>query len=273
MPPRKKRCQGSQKAQLVFHQQPLEGPKHCYRSPQLPITYTRQVASKPFDHDTVTSWVSPQFDIPTESWFPVNRKRHKRDQARHSSRKCTTSKFPHLMFENPQSSSSSATLGIPSTRECPNQSEKDSSRRPLVPMLSPQSAGELSAHALQNLPYVFIPPDIQTPESSSVQEGPISPDQRENSFLNCFHTSTPKSPEPGPVLVKDTPEEKYGIKVTWRRRQHLLTYLRERGRLSKSPFLAKNWLGFSGINGLKKLIAGFHRVAKVTLPAHRRVYQ
>ncbi|XP_073078987.1 RAD9, HUS1, RAD1-interacting nuclear orphan protein 1 isoform X1 [Manis javanica] len=184
--------------------------------------------------------VSPQFDIPTESWFPVNRKRHKRDQARHSSRKCTTSKFPHLMFENPQSSSSSATLGIPSTRECPNQSEKDSSRRPLVPMLSPQSAGELSAHALQNLPYVFIPPDIQTPESSSVQEGPISPDQRENSFLNCFHTSTPKSPEPGPVLVKDTPEEKYGIKVTWRRRQHLLTYLRERGRLSKSPFLAKN---------------------------------
>lgn len=57
MPPRKKRRQTSQKAQLLFHQQPLEGPKHCYRSPQLPITHTRQVPSKPIDHNTITSWV------------------------------------------------------------------------------------------------------------------------------------------------------------------------------------------------------------------------
>ncbi|XP_057413020.1 RAD9, HUS1, RAD1-interacting nuclear orphan protein 1 [Balaenoptera acutorostrata] len=240
MPPRKKRRQISQKPQLLFYQQPLEGPKHCYESPQLPITHTRQVPSKPVDHSTITSWVSPQFDTTAESWFPVNRKHHHRDQARRSSRKSTSSKFPHLTFESPQSSASSARPGIPLIRDCPSQPEKDISGRPLVPMLSPQSCGELSAHALQNFPYVFIPPDIQSPESSG-QGGPIPSEQRENSLPSCsLHTSTPKSPEPGPVLVKDTPEDKYGIKVTWRRRRHLFTYLRERGKLSRSQFLVKN---------------------------------
>ncbi|XP_029061786.1 RAD9, HUS1, RAD1-interacting nuclear orphan protein 1 [Monodon monoceros] len=240
MPPRKKRRQISQKPQLLFCQQPLEGPKHCYGSPQLPITHTRQVPSKPVDDSTITSWVSPQFDTTAESWFPVNRKRHCRDQARRSSRQSTSSKFPHLTFESPQSSASSARPGIPLVRDCPGQPEKDISGRPLVPMLSPQSCGELSAHALQNFPYVFIPPDIQSPESSG-QGGPIPSVQRENSLPSCsLHTSTPKSPDPGPVLVKDTPEEKYGIKVTWRRRRHLFTYLRERGKLSRNQFLVKN---------------------------------
>ncbi|XP_039092232.1 RAD9, HUS1, RAD1-interacting nuclear orphan protein 1 isoform X1 [Hyaena hyaena] len=252
MPPRKKRCQGSQKAQLLFLQQPLEGPKHHYGSERLPVTHTRQVPSKPIDRNTITSWVSPQFDTTGESWFPVNQKRHHRNQARHSSRKSTASRFPHLTFESP-SSSSSATLGIPLTRECANQSEKCISGRPLVPVLSPQSCGELSAHTLQNLPYVLMPPDIQTPESSFVKEGPIPSDQRENSLPSCsFHTSTPKSPDPGPVLVKDTPEEKYGIKVTWRRRHHLFTYLRERGKLNKNQFLVKNSLDFSDTSNLKK---------------------
>lgn len=57
MPPRKKRCQPSRKAQLLFQQEPLEGPKHHYGSPQRPITHTRQVSSKPIDHNTITSWV------------------------------------------------------------------------------------------------------------------------------------------------------------------------------------------------------------------------
>lgn len=243
MPPRKKRRQTSQKAQLLFHQQPLEGPKHRYRSPQLPITHTRQVPSKPIDHNTITSWVSPQFDTTAESWFLANRKgKHQhRDQPRHSNRKSATSRFPHLTFESPQPSSSSATLGGPLIQQSPNHSVKDISGRPIVPMLSPPSYGEMSAHELQNLPYMFIAPDIQTPESSSVKQVGLPPDQKENSLPSCsLHTSTPESPEPGPVLVKDTPEEKYGVKVTWRRRQHLLTYLRERGKLSKSQFLVKN---------------------------------
>ncbi|XP_059040491.1 RAD9, HUS1, RAD1-interacting nuclear orphan protein 1 isoform X1 [Mustela lutreola] len=253
MPPRKKRRQRSQKGQLLFQEPPLEGPKHHYGSPQLTITHTRQVPSKPIDHNTITSWVSPQFDTTAEGWFPVNQKRHHRNQARHSSRKSTTSKFPHLTFESALPSSGSAALGMPLARECPGQSEKRISGRSLVPVLSPQSYGEVSAHVLQNLPYVFIPPDIQTPESSFVKEGPVSPNQRECSLLSgSFHTSTPKSPEAGPVLVKDTPEEKYGIKVTWRRRRHLFTYLRERGKLNKNQFLVKNSLDSSDSSSLEK---------------------
>ncbi|XP_011909565.1 PREDICTED: RAD9, HUS1, RAD1-interacting nuclear orphan protein 1 isoform X2 [Cercocebus atys] len=226
MPPRKKRRQPSQKAQLLFHHQPLEGPKHSCASTQLPITHTRQV--------------SPDFDTTAGSLFPAYRKHHHQNRARQSSRKSTTSKFPHLTFESPQSSNSE-TLGIPLIRECPSESEKDVSRRPLVPVLSPQSCGDMSAQALQSLPYVFIPPDIQTPESSSVKEELIPRDQKENSLPSCsLHTGTPDSPEPGPVLVEDTPEDKYGIKVTWRRRQHLLAYLRERGKLSRSQFLVKS---------------------------------
>ncbi|KAM9229733.1 RAD9, HUS1, RAD1-interacting nuclear orphan protein 1 isoform 1-T2 [Dugong dugon] len=241
MPPRKKRRWRSQKAPLLFHQQPLEGPKPCCGSPQLPISRTRQVPSKPIDHNTITSWVLPQFDTTAQSCLQVYRKRHHQDQARHSSRKSTTSKFPQLTFESPQSSSSSVTLGIPLIRDPPKQSEKDISRTPLVPILSPQSCGELSVHTLQSPPYVFIPPDIQTPGSSSVKEKPISPDQKENRLPGCaLHTSIPKSPEPGPILVKDTPQEKYGIKVTWRRRQNLLACLRKRGKLSRSQFLVKN---------------------------------
>ncbi|XP_049738167.1 RAD9, HUS1, RAD1-interacting nuclear orphan protein 1 [Loxodonta africana] len=240
MPPRKKRSQHSRKAPLLFHQQPLEGPKHHCGSPQLPISHTRQVPSKPIDHNTITSWVLPQFDTTAESCFQVYQKRGHQAQARHSSRKSTTSKFPHLTFESPQSSSSSATLGIPLIRESPEQSVKIS-RRPLVPVLSPQSCGEPSVHTLESPAYVFLPPDIQTPGSSPVKEKPILPDQKENSLPSCsLRTSTPKSPDPGPVLVKDTPQEKYGIKVTWRRRQNLLACLRERGRLSRSQFLVKN---------------------------------
>nr|XP_020042709.1 RAD9, HUS1, RAD1-interacting nuclear orphan protein 1 [Castor canadensis] len=227
MPPKKRPQQRSLKAKLLFHQQPLEGPKHPCVLPQHPITHTLQVPSKTIDHSTITSWVTPQFDTTAENRLLAPQKHHHRDRPKHSSRK-STRKFPHLAFERPQSSSS-------------NQSEKNiSRRRPLVPVLSPQSCGDLSVHALQSLPYVCTPPDIQTPESS-VKDNTIPPDQRENSLPRCIlHTGTTKSPEPGPVLVKDTPEDKYGIKVTWRRRRHLFAHLKEKGKLSRSQFLAKS---------------------------------
>lgn len=236
MPPKKRRQRQSCKAQLLFHQQPLKGPKH-YESLQQPITHTVQVPSKPIDQDTITSWVLPQFDTTAESQFPVHRKHRSRDQTRRLTRR-STCKFPCLTFESPQSSSSE-TLLISVNREEPCQSEKDAPRRPLVPLLSPQSGGEPSLHALQSLPHVFMPPDIQTPEAS-VREDSISPDQKENRLPgSILGPRIPSSPEPGPVLVKDTPEEKYGIKVTWRRRRHLFAYLKARGKLDKSQFLVK----------------------------------
>ncbi|KAL6063991.1 hypothetical protein STEG23_028511, partial [Scotinomys teguina] len=56
MPPKKRLQRQPRKGQLLFHQQPLEGPKHHYDSLQQPITNTVQVPSKPIDQDTITSW-------------------------------------------------------------------------------------------------------------------------------------------------------------------------------------------------------------------------
>lgn len=236
MPPKKRRCPRSRKPQLLFYQQPLEGPKHHYESPRRPLTRTLQVPSKPIDKDVITSWVSPQFDATAESHFPAHQKHH-RDWARHATRK-SACRFPPLTFESPESSNSE-TLVISLNRESPLQSEKDTPRRPLVPMFSPQSYGEPSMHAPQSLPHVFIPPDIQTPDTSPVREDPVSQDQRENIRPRSILAGAPDSPEPGPVLVKDTPEDMYGIKVTWRRRRHLFAHLKEKGKLSRSQFLVK----------------------------------
>lgn len=235
MPPKKRQQRQSHKAQLQFHYQPLEGPKH-HESLQRPITHTVRVPSKPIDQGTISSWVLPQFDTTAESQLPAHRKRRPQDQTKPLTRR-STCKFPQLTFESPPSSSSETVISL--NREEPCLSEKDTPRRPLVPLLSPQSCGELSVHAPQSLPHVFIPPAIQTP-GSSVREEPASPDQKENSLPGCIlGPGAPNSPEPGPVLVKDTPEEKYGLKVTWRRRRHLFAYLKERGKLDKSQFLVK----------------------------------
>ncbi|XP_004710539.1 RAD9, HUS1, RAD1-interacting nuclear orphan protein 1 [Echinops telfairi] len=239
MPPRKKRGQSCQKSPLLFHQQPVEGPKHHHGLPQLPVTNPRRVPSKPIDQRTIASWVLPQFGMTTENGFHVHRKRQRREQKRRPSRKSTTSKFPHLTFESPPSSSSSEAPGVPLARECPCPPEQDISTRPLVPLLSPQSCEDLSLQTLQSPGYAFIPPDIHTPEPA--KEEAIPSNQGGNRHPGySLRTSTPKHPKPGPILVKDTPEDKYGIKVTWRRRQHLLACLRESGKLSRSQFLVNN---------------------------------
>ncbi|KAM4819639.1 RAD9, HUS1, RAD1-interacting nuclear orphan protein 1 isoform 1-T2 [Thomomys bottae] len=231
MPPKRRCHRRSLRAPLLFQQQPLEAPRHLFHPPQPPAARTVQVPSKPVDQSAITSWVSPQFDTTAESRFPAHQKPH-RHQARSSSRK-SSCRFPQLTFEVPQCPSSE-TSGIPVTPQGPsNHPEKAvSRRRPLVPLLSPQSSEDMSAQSLHSLPHVFVPLDIQTPEAAF-----IPPDQKENSPSTCIlHAATPKRREPGPVLVKDTPEEKYGVKVTWQRRRHLLAYLSERGKLSRSQF-------------------------------------
>ncbi|XP_072510136.1 RAD9, HUS1, RAD1-interacting nuclear orphan protein 1 isoform X2 [Notamacropus eugenii] len=188
--------------------------------------------------------VSPQFEK-TGDWLPVYQKQHQvpynLQNLAKVSRKATKKRFPPLSFESSVSSSSEAALDNLSVMDFPIQCPKDTARKSLVPLLSPQSCAELSSHDLQNSGYMVIPPDIQTPEQSPVKDsGHIPTDQRQHMRKSCpLLMDPPKSPDPGPVLVADTPEEKYGLKVTWRRRYQLLTYLREKGKLSMSQFLVK----------------------------------
>ncbi|XP_044534324.1 RAD9, HUS1, RAD1-interacting nuclear orphan protein 1 isoform X2 [Gracilinanus agilis] len=246
MPPRKKGKGQPRKTQLVFREGPLDGPKHPYGSPQPAAALPRHAPIKRIDHKTITSWVSPQFKNTVEDWLPAYPKQQQvpynlRNLAKGSSRKVTKNRFPPLSFESSESSPSEAALDSLSVTKCPMQNPKDTAHRPLVPVFSPQSCGELSPHDLQTPGYMFIPPGIQTPEQSPVKNsGQIPTGSRQQMRRSCpLLMHPPKSPDPGPVLVADTPEENYGLKVTWRRRYKLLMYLRERGKLSMSQILVK----------------------------------
>lgn len=75
------------------------------------------------------------------------------------------------------------------------------------------------------------PPDVDTPKAAQERSSDPHP-----TFLNLFQPRSftlPRS-QPPDILVADTPERDYGLKVTWRRRRSLLFLLKERGHLSDS---------------------------------------
>ena len=75
------------------------------------------------------------------------------------------------------------------------------------------------------------PPDVDTPkirqEGSSCSSSP---------FVHPLlgQPCTPPCNQQPDILVTDTPERDYGVKVTWRRRKGLMLMLKERGHLSES---------------------------------------
>ncbi|XP_070848511.1 RAD9, HUS1, RAD1-interacting nuclear orphan protein 1 [Chaetodon trifascialis] len=78
------------------------------------------------------------------------------------------------------------------------------------------------------------PPDVDTPKV--IQEG--SSDSSPTSLhLLLPQSCTPPYNQPPDILVADTPERDYGLKVTWRRRRSLMLFLKERGHLSDSNAL------------------------------------
>ncbi|CAG6020909.1 unnamed protein product [Menidia menidia] len=78
------------------------------------------------------------------------------------------------------------------------------------------------------------PPDVDTPKiRHDGSSCPSSP----SVHLLLAQPCTPPSNQPPHILVADTPERDYGIKVTWRRRMGLMFMLKERGHLSESDWL------------------------------------
>lgn len=80
-------------------------------------------------------------------------------------------------------------------------------------------------------------PDVDTPkviqEESSCPPSPAV-------HLLLAELCTPPCNQPPDILVADTPERDYGLKVTWRRRRGLMLLLKDRGHLSDSDVLIKN---------------------------------
>lgn len=84
---------------------------------------------------------------------------------------------------------------------------------------------------------VSSPPDVDTPNAVE-ERSSCSPFPSVHSLL--AQPCTPPHNWPPDILVADTPERDYGLKVTWRRRRGLMLLLKERGHLSDSDMLIHN---------------------------------
>ncbi|XP_036624700.1 RAD9, HUS1, RAD1-interacting nuclear orphan protein 1-like [Trichosurus vulpecula] len=246
MPRRKKSNGPPRKAQLLFLERPLEGRKYGGGSPRPCPAPSRIVPLRPAARNTRPAWVSPQFKKPLGSWLPVVRKRPLLPPRRRlpfqlggpawrrrSLRRARTCWFPPLTFKNflpgpGTGPGAQFSLRAAATqREAPGLEEHEEARRPPILPPSPKSCAPRRSH----------PPNPETPGlPSAVGETADTGDQGRGPCP--LHLDRPQTPPPGPPpLVVDTPEEKYGLKVTWRRRYHLVSFLRERGKLSLSQIL------------------------------------
>uniref|UniRef100_A0A7M4F5M6 RAD9-HUS1-RAD1 interacting nuclear orphan 1 n=1 Tax=Crocodylus porosus TaxID=8502 RepID=A0A7M4F5M6_CROPO len=257
MPPKKKRTHKSKKPELLFLERPREGSVHHYGS-SLPLAENpRCVPTRPVDQNASTEWVSPQFETTlligfkgkegkkqkhVTKNFQIQEKSYGFLQGGGAGQKLAVCRFPSLTFENPRTS----------TCICPGHSKTNAKGCRAQPKTgsatkasNPKSFQERTSQSpIQELE-IFSPPDIQTPELSSVrsigQSGTVSP---VNTFPLYAHSDVNVCADrleslDSTSLVKDTPEHQYGVKVTWRQRPHLMKYLREKGRLSNSDIMVK----------------------------------
>ncbi|NWJ08609.1 RHNO1 protein, partial [Crypturellus undulatus] len=251
MPPKKKRTHKARKAELVFLERPREGPLHSWEPP-LPLAENpRHVPTKPVDQNTSTAWVCPQFETLEPISLKGCQKSHRAQNwdANHSflhqggaCRKVIPSKFSPLTFEaleghvrhfsdRPDHSRKKACV---SYRQPPKRTVAKAS----IQADNPKNVGELSASPVAQSvePEVSSCPDTPTqnlPPGRNCSCSSTLP-QRSGCAWLLRNVLAPSIDPPGgedlaTVLVADTPEHAYGVKVTWRQRPHILQYLRERG--------------------------------------------
>ncbi|NXA38274.1 RHNO1 protein, partial [Eudromia elegans] len=249
--PRKKKCtHKARKAELVFLERPREGPIRSCESPVPLAENPRHVPTKPVDQNTSTAWVCPQFETSEPVSLKGCQRSHRAQNwdANHSAhqggagRKVIPCKFPPLTFETaegrarhcsdrPARSRKNACLP---RRQPPKRAEAKAN----VQADSPKNVGELpwSPGAQPVEPEVFTCPDTQTQNLPAGRHGSCSspsPQTRGRAWL--LHGTLASAADPtgredlATVLVADTPEHAYGVRVTWRQRPHVLQYLRERG--------------------------------------------
>ncbi|KFQ17630.1 RAD9, HUS1, RAD1-interacting nuclear orphan protein 1, partial [Merops nubicus] len=254
MPPKRKRAQQARRAELVFLESPREGPVHCCETPLPSAENPRRVPTKPLGQNTAAAWVCPQFETTKSEVLKVCQKKHRgprkpqNQDANHSllhaggaCQKATACKFRPLTFENTE-----GYAGHPSA--CLNCSGKNTRCSHSQPKKGRAAKANIQVNSLENCreilllpasqavePEVFSPPDVETPEVPSTRSW-----RRSSTLPRSSHTRHPekglalgvdpcRGGESAAVLVKDTPEHEYGVRVTWRQRPHLLKYLRERG--------------------------------------------
>ncbi|NWT52600.1 RHNO1 protein, partial [Erythrocercus mccallii] len=251
MPPKKTCIHKARKAELIFLERPRAGPIHCYETPLRLAENPRRVPTRPVDQNTAAAWVCPQFDTTKSVLLKACQKKHRgprkpcNQDANHSSfhaggacRGAVACRFPPLTFENPKGCAVPL-LDDPNcfrkNAQCSdNQPKKVTAANANIQVRSPENGGEpapqpVEQEALSPPPYVEA---AQVPSPSNGRCGNTL-SQRSHAWHPekelAFGIDPCGSGEAAAVLVTDTPEHEYGVKVTWRRRPHIMKYLREQG--------------------------------------------
>ncbi|NWU39098.1 RHNO1 protein, partial [Hylia prasina] len=246
MPPKK--THKTRKAELIFLERPRAGPIHCYETPLHLAENPRRVPTKPVDQSSSAAWVCPQFDTTKSVLLKACQKKKHRGphkprnrDANHSSFHAggaVACRFPPLTFETPEGRAVPPLDDPNSLRKNPqcshNQPEKGTAANANIQVRSPENCGQPAPHPVEQ-EVLSPPPDADAAQVPSPSNG------------RCCNTLSQRSPawhpekelafgidpcergEAAAVLVTDTPEHEYGVKVTWRRRPHIMKYLREQG--------------------------------------------
>ncbi|NXL66232.1 RHNO1 protein, partial [Chordeiles acutipennis] len=251
MPLKKKCTHKARKSELVFLEKPREGSVHCYETPLRSAKNPRRVPTKPVDQHTSAAWVCPQFETTKLVVFKACPNKH-RDPHKPQNRDTNhsllhaggasrrASKFPPLTFENPEGyavhPSDSPSCSRKNTQCCHSPPEKRGAAKANTQVNSPGNCGERPLPPARQAaqPQGFSPPHAETAQAPSIGNRPCGGALPRT---QAWHPEEEGASGAGPcgggeaaaVLVPDTPEQEYGVRVTWRRRPRLMRYLRERG--------------------------------------------
>ncbi|NWX33834.1 RHNO1 protein, partial [Notiomystis cincta] len=249
MPPKKNCTRKTRKAELVFLERPWAGPIHCYETPLHLAENPRCVPTKPADQNSA-AWVCPQFDTTKSAVLKACQKRHRgphkpyNQDANQSSfhaggacRGAVACRFPPLTFENPEGRAVRPlddTNRLRKNAQCSHkQSKKGTAANANIHVKSSENCGEPAPQPVEQ--------EVLSPAAAEATQVPSPRNRRcSNTLLQSSHAWHPEKElafgidpcggeESAAVLVTDTPEHEYGIKVTWRRRPHITKYLQEQG--------------------------------------------
>ncbi|NXK41653.1 RHNO1 protein, partial [Piprites chloris] len=250
MPPKKKCTHKARKTELVFLEKPRTGPIHCYETP-LPLAQNpRRVPTKPIDQSTSAAWVCPQFETNNPVVLKACQKKHRgpckpqNQDANHSllhaggpCRRAAACKFPPLTFEKPEGHAGQPWDHPKRSRkdtQCSHsQLKKGTAANANIQVQGPENCREPALQPVEGEASTL--PDAETPQVPSLKNWRCSNTLSQSSDTwhpekeLAFGTDPCGRVKSAAPLVTDTPEHEYGVKVTWRRRPHLMKYLRERG--------------------------------------------
>ncbi|CAM4563403.1 unnamed protein product [Leuciscus chuanchicus] len=263
----KKRLLNPHKSQLLFVEAPINGPKHEYGPQPRSAIHPRSFISEKQQQSGApcTSWVSPEFN--SLETTTVSRGKRAYQAATKITNKVSVlglpparkrrgCKYTPLSFdattgrENLHSSwtkndrlvsSDSHQKELQETSRRTQFSRKGverkmagritsaTSRRTCVSFCKNGNGINKDSIHTPNTSTVPEPPNVETPEMPHFSG--TSPTNVQHLLFSSNQAKTPPRTENTSILVKDTPEKDYGLRVTWRRRKGLMKLLIDRGQL------------------------------------------